>query len=97
MGTHMERRHAVLFLFTLLFLVPCSPLFAQSNQQQSVPVPTLRVTSSLVFLDVTVLDKKGNPVVTGLTKENFIVTEDKRQLAPAAQSHAATTNPAHIP
>jgi VWFA-related protein len=78
----MGHRRAVLSFSTLLFLIPCSPLFAQGNQQQSsqqsVPAPTLRVTSSLVFLDVTVLDKKGHPVVTGLTKDDFTITEDKK-------------------
>ena len=49
---------------------------AQDNQQQPAPPPTLRVTSNLVFLDVTVLDKKGRPVVTGLTKDDFTITED---------------------
>jgi VWFA-related protein len=33
------------------------------------------VTSNLVFLDVTVLDKQGRPVVTGLTKDDFTITE----------------------
>jgi VWFA-related protein len=32
----------------------------------------------LVVLDVTVLDKKGRPVVSGLTKDDFIITEDKK-------------------
>jgi VWFA-related protein len=36
------------------------------------------MNSTLVFLDVTVLDKKGHPVVSGLTKNDFSVTEDKR-------------------
>jgi len=31
----------------------------------------------MVFLDVTVLDKKGHPVVSGLTKDDFTITEDK--------------------
>jgi hypothetical protein len=31
----------------------------------------------LVFLDVTVLDKKGRPVVSGLTKDDFTIAEDK--------------------
>jgi VWFA-related protein len=39
---------------------------------------TIQVSSRLVFLDVTVLDKKGHPVVNGLTKDDFTITEDKR-------------------
>lgn len=49
----------------LLMLVQFSP--AQSSQDQG--TPTLRVDSNLVFLDVTVLDKKGIPVVKGLTRD----------------------------
>lgn len=41
--------------------------------------PTFRVTTRLVFLDVTVLDKKGRPVVKGLTKDDFTITESKSQ------------------
>lgn len=37
-----------------------------------------RLTSTLVFLDVTVLDKGGRPVVTGLTKDDFTILEDKK-------------------
>ncbi|MDE3106026.1 MAG: VWA domain-containing protein, partial [Acidobacteriota bacterium] len=40
--------------------------------------PTLVIKSQLVFLDVTVLDKHGKPVVTGLTKDDFTITQDKR-------------------
>src|SRR5579859_658843 len=50
---------------------------AQGQQVPSNP-PTIQVTSRLVFLDVTVLDKKGHPVVTGLTKDDFTITEDHR-------------------
>ena len=40
------------------------------------PPPTFRITSNLVFLDVTVLDKKGHPVVTGLTsRDDFTIIE----------------------
>jgi VWFA-related protein len=31
-----------------------------------------------VYLDVTVVDKKGNPVVTGLTGDDFSITEDRQ-------------------
>lgn len=84
----MSHRQAALLTFTLISLVPCALLVAQSspqssrqqqsNPQQSVPAPTLHVTSSLVFLDVTVLDKKGRPVVAGLTKDDFTITEEKK-------------------
>ena len=46
------------------------------GQQAAPPAPTFRITSNLVFLDVTVLDKKGRPVVTGLTKDDFAIFEN---------------------
>ena len=57
--------------------LPHSAVEGQSQQEPSAG-PTFRVTSHLVFLDITVLDKKGHPVVTGLTKDDFIITEDKK-------------------
>ena len=56
--------------------VPTPP--AQNLRQSPPDAPTLRVTSTLVFLDVTVLDKKNRPVVTGLTRDDFTITEDKK-------------------
>ena len=54
----------------------------ESSLAQSGPgsagTPTIQVTSRLVFLDVTILDKLGRPVVSGLTKNDFTITEDKR-------------------
>jgi len=50
---------------------------AAQGQQPSSDVPTFRATSNLVFLDVTVLDKKGHPVVKGLSEHDFIITDDK--------------------
>jgi VWFA-related protein len=47
-------------------------------QQTSASTPKIRVTSRLVFLDVTVLDKKGRPVVKGLTKDDFTITDNKK-------------------
>jgi VWFA-related protein len=48
------------------------------GQQSPSNTPAFRITSTLVFLDVTVLDKKGRPVVTGLTKDDFSITEDTK-------------------
>jgi VWFA-related protein len=53
---------------------------AQEPQSPNRPTsnpPTIKVTSTLVFVDVTVLDKKGHPVISGLTKGDFTITEDK--------------------
>jgi VWFA-related protein len=61
---------------TLLAMVPSLGLLGQGQQPSE--VPTIHVTSSLVFLDVTVLDKKGRPVVKGLTRDDFTITEDKK-------------------
>lgn len=71
--------YAAVLLFASLSVSAQTP--APSQQQQpsaSAAVPTIRVTSRLVFLDVTVLDKKGHPVVSGLTKDDFVITEDKK-------------------
>jgi hypothetical protein len=54
----------------LLSLFGIKASTAQAHQT-STSTPAIRVTSRLVFLDVTVLDKKGNPVVKGLTKDDF--------------------------
>jgi VWFA-related protein len=60
---------------TLLGLL--QPLQAQA-QPGPPDSPTFRVTTRLVFLDVTVLDSKGRPVVKGLTKDDFTITESKQ-------------------
>lgn len=63
------------------------PQTAPSTQQQPTPPPsqqptqnpdgtyTMRVSTRIVVLDVVATDKQGN-IVTGLTKEDFHVTED---------------------
>jgi VWFA-related protein len=61
----------------ILLTVLAVQLIAQ-EQQGSSSVPTFQSTSSLVVLDVTVLDKQGRPVVNGLTKDDFTITEDKK-------------------
>jgi VWFA-related protein len=51
---------------------------AAASGQQSAGIPVFRSTTTLVYLDATVVDKNGNPVVTGLTKDDFTITEDKQ-------------------
>jgi VWFA-related protein len=74
-----------IFWTALLFGFPAfsaawgqSQNLAGQGQQAPSGTPTIRLNSTLVFLDVTVLDKKGRPVVTGLTKDDFTITEDKK-------------------
>jgi len=54
------------------------PVIAQA-QDTPADAPTFRVTSQLVVLDVTVLDKNGRPVVKGLTKDDFTITDGDKQ------------------
>ena len=73
----MKRLLVLLCTAILLGCPLVRDLMAQGQQDQT-NTPTFRATSALVFLDVTVLDKKGRPVVTGLTKEDFTITEDNK-------------------
>jgi len=65
------------------------------GQQGPSDTPMIQVTSRLVFLDVTVLDKKGRPVVKGLGKDDFTITEDNRPQSifsfEAPQTHTIST------
>lgn len=49
-----------------------------ASKGKSANIPVFQSTTTLVYLDVTVVDKKGNPVVTGLTRDDFIIAEDKQ-------------------
>lgn len=72
MRSNWALRATILFSF---FIVQGSIAHAQ---QQGSAVPTIRVSSQLVFLDVTVLGRDGHPVTKGLTKDDFSITDDKR-------------------
>jgi VWFA-related protein len=75
-------RHLRFLLGTaVLLLGTCAQALRAQVQQAPLNTPTIRVNSRLVFLDVTVLDKRGRPVVTGLTRDDFTITEDKRPQA----------------
>lgn len=69
--------HLRLSAFVLLVLSPMPVLTAQSQEDFS-DAPSLKVTSTLVTLDVTVFGKNGQPVVSGLSKDDFKITENKQ-------------------
>jgi VWFA-related protein len=58
------------------FVLATFPELRAQGQQTPSELPKINVTSALVFLDVTVLDKKGRPVVSGLSEDDFTITED---------------------
>jgi VWFA-related protein len=61
-------------------LVPCLALVPHLHSQtQAAPpnTPTFKITSNLVYLDVTVLDKKGHVVTSGLSKDDFTILDNK--------------------
>ena len=74
----------------LLFLVVL--LSGPIQSQQNTAIPTFQSTTSLVFLDVTVVDKKGHIVTSGLSQDDFSITEDNRHQRifsfEAPESHA---------
>ena len=73
----MKRLRLLLLTAILLGCPTVQGSMGQGQQDQS-NTPTFRATSTLVFLDITVLDKKGRPVVTRLTKDDFTITEDNK-------------------
>jgi VWFA-related protein len=95
-------RALVLSIVVVLLGTTSDPQPVAEAQQGASPEPTFRVKSNLVFLDVTVLDKKGHPVVTGLTKADFAITEsgEPRRIfsfdPPAASAKTAENSPATI-
>ena len=63
-----------LVLAVFLFSVMAGLSLLARSQNANPTTTTLRVTSNLVFLDVNVIDRKGRPVVTGLSKDDFAIT-----------------------
>ncbi len=87
--------------FSAIRLLLCSLLLVQSVAaiaQDDLPsgISTLRVTSRLVLLDVSVTDKDGHPV-SGLTAKDFQVFEDKQlQRIVSFESAADHTLPPNV-
>jgi hypothetical protein len=85
-----------------LFSVVAGLSLPARSQNANPTTTTLRVASNLVFLDVTVIDRKGQPVVIGLTKDDFTITENGKQQrifsfdAPATGAKTAEGAPATI-
>jgi len=69
------RTPIALSLAAIVLSVATQFVSAQAQQADS-DAPSLRVTSTLVFLDVTVLDKNGKPVTNGLGQDDFTISED---------------------
>jgi VWFA-related protein len=65
------RSLALLLAFALLFPFAAFPAPTQSGQGE----PKLRVSVNLVLVDATVKDKHGQ-IIDGLTKDDFLVSED---------------------
>jgi len=61
-----------------LLIVVCIALVASAQQQQPAPAPTLseRIEVRVAGIDVVVTDRAGN-VITGLTKDDFELLENK--------------------
>ncbi len=55
-----------------------SPLATSAQQISSLKTSNDPAPSRTVFLDATVLDREGHPVVKGLTSKDFVITEDYR-------------------
>ena len=95
----MHKLRSLPFAVLPWILLTFQPLTAQNtgSPQNQPNIPTFQVTSTLVFLDVTVLDKQGHPVVTGLTKDDFKITDDKKPQSifsfEAPETHVMSANP----
>src|SRR5271167_1424456 len=90
------KRLLVLLCAAILLGRPLVQHSMAQGQQDRSNTPTFRATSTLVFLDITVLDKKGRPVISGLTKDDFTITEDNKPQRifsfEAPQTHVMRSN-----
>jgi VWFA-related protein len=79
----------------LLLISICNAVSGAQNSQpaQASSAETLHAGTQLVIVDVVVQDRAGHPV-HGLTRDNFVLTEQKKpQMVRNFDEHAATTEP----
>jgi VWFA-related protein len=74
MNTHLAYRWRLLSLLILSCILTGGWFQAPSSAPGEVPVPTIRVSTHLVLVDVVVTDKQGKPV-SGLRAEDFVIQE----------------------
>ncbi len=90
MNTYVAHRWRWLSLLILACILTGGWFQAPSSAPGEVPVPTIRVSTHLVLVDVVVTDKQGKPV-TGLRAEDFVVQEKGK-----TQKVAFFTQPAEL-
>ncbi len=74
MNTHLAYRWRLLSLLILSCILTGGWFQSPSSAPGEVPVPTIRVSTHLVLVDVVVTDKQGKPV-SGLHAEDFVIQE----------------------
>lgn len=73
-----------------------APATGSQQQQAAQSAPALRVTTRLVQISVVVHDKQGEPI-TGLTKDDFVVLDEKKPQAIQVFSMQTNQVPQHSP
>src|SRR5689334_12901612 len=92
MKSHLARRGRPLFLLALTGLATGGWFQVPAPSQDTIPAPTIRVSTHLVLVDVVVTDKQGS-AITGLGREDFVVEENGKSqkiatFVPAGQNAA---------
>jgi hypothetical protein len=92
MKSHLARRWRPIFLVALTGFATGGWSQVPSTSQDSIPAPTIRLSTHLVLVDVVVTDKQGN-AITGLGREDFAVEENGKSqkistFVPAGQNAA---------
>jgi hypothetical protein len=88
------KQNAARAVASICFLIVCTAFSIHSQQSPPpAPAPTFRVQSSLVLVDVISQDPKSGLPVRGLTKEDFRVFDNGREVRIATFDAGADTRP----